>query len=70
LFKFLKIFFLNHDFCRKEVAAVPKAPVEISVTGLKPMGMGCLHLSVQYFSVRKRLRVNVMKAEGTDYTVH
>ena len=61
-------FFQNHNFCRKDVAAVPKAPVEISVTGLKPMGMGCLHLSVQYFSVRKRLRVNVMKAEGTgDY---
>ena len=45
-------------------AGPPKQPAVISVTGLKPMGVGSMHLSVQYFSVRKRLRVNVMKAEG------
>jgi len=32
----------------------------------RPRGLGLLHCTLQHFPVRKRLRVNVLKIEGTD----
>ncbi len=37
---------------------------EIPESGRKKTGLGLLHFCVQYFPVRKRLRVSIMKAEG------
>ena len=32
----------------------------------RPRGLGLLHCTLQHFPVRKRLRVNVLKIEGTN----
>jgi len=49
---------------RIETAAAQSGSAEAGADHPRPTGLGLLHYSLQHFPVRRRLRVNIIKAEG------